>query len=79
MVDLVTRWFEITQYSNKKAIMIENLIETTWLFRYQCPVEIMYDRGGGSLVMSFKVVLQKNNMGLRQNLIPQVIHRQTQP
>ena len=46
MIALVAKWFDITQYSNKKAIMIENLEETQWVVRYPCPVEITYDRGG---------------------------------
>ena len=38
MVDPVTGWFEITQYNNKKPMMIVNLIETTWLVGYPWPV-----------------------------------------
>ena len=34
MIEPVTRWFEVTQYSNKKAMTITNLVETTWLVRY---------------------------------------------
>ena len=34
MIDPVTRWFEVIQYSDKKAMMIMNLVETTWLVRY---------------------------------------------
>ena len=30
MIDPVTKRFEITQYSDKKSIMIDNLVETTW-------------------------------------------------
>ena len=37
MLDLVTRWFKITQYDNKRAISIANLVETTWLTRYLRP------------------------------------------
>ena len=46
MIYLVTRWFEVTQYSYKKAMMITNLVETMWLVRNPWPVEIMYDQGG---------------------------------
>ena len=42
----VTRWLEVTQYSKKRAMIIVNLVETTWLVRYPWPVEITYDRGG---------------------------------
>ena len=43
MIDPTTGWFEVTQYSNKKAMVIENLVETTWLVWYPWPVEITYD------------------------------------
>ena len=41
----VTGWFEITQYDDKRAISTANLVETTWIFRYPIPMEIMYDQG----------------------------------
>ena len=44
MIDPVTVWFEITQYDNKRALSITNLVETTWLTRYPRPMEIMYDQ-----------------------------------
>ena len=53
MIDPVTRWFEVTQYRNKKAMMIENLVETTWLVRYPRPVDITYDRGAEFLGHKF--------------------------
>ena len=34
MIDPVTGWSEITQYDDKRAISIENLVETMWLTRY---------------------------------------------
>ena len=46
MIDPVTGWFEVTQYNDKKAMTIANLVETTWLVRYTWPVENTYDRGG---------------------------------
>ena len=46
MMDPVTGWFGITKYNDKRAMTIENLVETTWLVRYTWTVEIMYDRGG---------------------------------
>ena len=41
----VTGWFGKTKYVDKKAMNIENLVETTWLIRYPWPVEITYDQG----------------------------------
>ena len=46
MIDPVTRWFEVTQYRNKKAMTIVKLVENMWLVWYPCPVEITYDRRG---------------------------------
>ena len=38
MIEPVTGWFEITQYNIKKAMMIDNLVETMWLIRYPSSV-----------------------------------------
>ena len=38
MIYPVTGWFEVTQYSNKKAMTIANLVETTWLDQYPLPL-----------------------------------------
>ena len=46
MIDTVTGWFEVTQYRDKKSMTITNLVETTRLVRYPCPVDITYDQGG---------------------------------
>ena len=43
MMDRVTGWFEVTQYSDKKLMGIYKLVENTWLVRYPQPVEITYD------------------------------------
>ena len=45
MIDPVTGWLEITQYNEKRAMSIINLLETTWLTKYPTPMEIMYDQG----------------------------------
>ena len=45
MVDPTTGWSEVTQYCNKKAMTIVNLVETTCLVRYPWPVDITYYQG----------------------------------
>ena len=45
MIDPVTGWFKITQYDDKRAISIANLVETMWLTIYPRPMEITYDQG----------------------------------
>ena len=54
MIYPVNRWFQITQYNDKKAITIEKLVETMWLSRCPWPVEITYDQGGEFLGNEFK-------------------------
>ena len=44
MIDPVTGWFQITQYDDKIAISVANLVETMWLTKYPRPTEIMYDQ-----------------------------------
>ena len=43
MIYPITGWFEMKQYSDKKATIIKKLVETTWLVRYPWPVEITYN------------------------------------
>ena len=43
MIDPVTRWYEITQYDDKRVISITELVETTGLTRYPRPMEITYE------------------------------------
>ena len=45
MINYVTRWLEITQYDDKRAISMVNLVETTWLTGYPRTTKIMYDQG----------------------------------
>ena len=45
MIDPVTGWFEVTQYNDKIAISIANLVETTCMYRYHIPMHITYDQG----------------------------------
>ena len=45
MIDSVIGRFKITQYDNKRAISIANLVEAKWLDRYPRTVRIKYDQG----------------------------------
>ena len=67
MIDPVTEWFEVTQYSNKKAVMIANLVENMWLIWYPWPVEVMYDLGGKLLGHEFKNILIENEYSINTN------------
>ena len=56
MIDPVTRWFKVMQYSNKKSMTIANLVETMWLVQYPWWVEITYDQRGDFIGHDFKIV-----------------------
>ena len=38
-------WFEITEYSDKYAITIANLLKNTWIIRYPWLTETTYGQG----------------------------------
>ena len=67
MIDPVTWWFEISQYNDKKGMMIENLVETMWLVRYPWPVEMTCDWGGELLGQEFKSSLIEQECGIKTN------------
>ena len=54
MIDNVTGWFEIAQYDDKRAIYIANPSETTYLYIYPRPIEIMYDQGSEFIGNKFR-------------------------
>ena len=45
MIDPVTSWFEIAEIKTKRADIIANAVETTWLTRYPYPAQVVLDRG----------------------------------
>ena len=45
MIDPATGWLEMKQILNKRADEIANIVEQTWLTRYPCPTQIIFDRG----------------------------------
>ena len=45
MIDPATGWFEIKTIPSKRADVIANLVEQTWLSRYPWPTQIIFDRG----------------------------------
>ena len=67
MIEPVTGWFEVTQYSKKKATRIANLVETMWLVRYPWPVKITYDQGGEFFDHNFKKILIEYEYGIKTN------------
>eukprot|EP00957_Ditylum_brightwellii_P064400 4887954-Ditylum_brightwellii.AAC.1 len=45
MIDPVTSLFEIAEIKTKRADIIANVVETTWLTRYPYPTQVVLDRG----------------------------------
>ena len=45
MIDPATGWFEIVEVPNKRADVIANILEQTWLSRYPWPTQVVMDRG----------------------------------
>ena len=64
MIDSLTGWFEISQYEDKRAISITNLVETTWLYRYPRPIEITYDQGNEFIGHEFRKSLIETEYGI---------------
>ena len=53
MIDPDTGWFKITQYDDKIAVSIVDLVETLWITRYTIPMKIMYVQGSEFIVHKF--------------------------
>ena len=64
MIDPIARWFEVVKYDDKRAINIENLVETTWLYRYPRPIEITNDQGKEFIVHEFRKSLIEDEYGI---------------
>ena len=64
MINPITRWFEVVQYDDKRAINIANLVETTWLSRYPRPMEIMYDQEREFIGHEFRKSLIETEYGI---------------
>ena len=56
MIDPATFWFKIVQYTDKQAATIENLVEQSWLCRYETSKTITYNNGNEFLVHALKII-----------------------
>ena len=45
---------KITQYDDKRATSIKNLVDNMWLAKYSRPIEIKYDQGSESIDHEFR-------------------------
>ncbi len=67
MIDPATGWFEIAEVIEKRADIIANLLEFTWLTRYPWPTEIIMDRGS-EFAAEVRETL-KNEYGIHRKII----------
>eukprot|EP00957_Ditylum_brightwellii_P037847 2862554-Ditylum_brightwellii.AAC.1 len=44
MIDPATGWFEIAKNKTKRADVVFNVVETTWLTRYPYPTQVVLER-----------------------------------
>ena len=65
MIDPITGWLEVTQYSDKKSMTIANLIETMRLSRYPWLLEVMYNRRREFIDQELRKILIKNKYGIK--------------
>ena len=54
MINPVTLWFKIMGFNDKHAIIMANLVETTWITRYPWPKEIAYYQGSEFIGHEFR-------------------------
>ena len=45
MIDPATGWFDMTEINTKRADVIANKLEQTWLTKYPWPTQVVLDRG----------------------------------
>ena len=67
MIDPATGWFEIAELPDKRADIIANLLETTWLVRYPWPNKVINDRGTEFMAEVKKML--KEEYDIKQKLI----------
>ena len=64
MIDPATGWFEISQYDDKRAITVANIVEHEWLSRYPWPTMITFDQGSEFIGHEFQNMI-KHDYGIK--------------
>ena len=54
LIDPIAGQSKITEYNKKRAMNIENLVETSWLTLYPWPTEITYEQGSELIGHEFR-------------------------
>jgi len=67
MIDPATGWFEMKEIPNKRADVIANIVEQTWLTRYPWPTQMIFDRGSEFMAEFAKMI--KDDYGITKKPI----------
>ena len=67
MIDPATGWFEMKQVNTKRADVIANLVEQTWLSRYPWPTSLIIDRGTEFMAEFAEMII--NDYGIKKKPI----------
>jgi hypothetical protein len=59
MIDPATGWFGIVQSETKKADVVANKVEITWLSRYPWATKITYDHGSEFIGSEFQHLIKQ--------------------
>ena len=63
-IDTVIGWSKITNYADKRAISITNLVEPMWLSSYSRPIEVAYDQRSEFIGRKFRKYLIETEYGI---------------
>jgi len=67
MIDPATGWFKIAEIPAKRANVIADIFERTWLVRYPRPTEVIMDRGREFMAEMQRML--RNDYGINRKLI----------
>ena len=63
MIDPATGWFKISEVPDRRADIISNILQQSWLVHYPWPTKVICDRG-----KEFMVMLEED-YGIKQQVI----------
>ena len=65
MIDPAMGWFDMTSIGTKRADIIANKLETTWLTKYHRPTQVVLDRGTEFMVEVISLLRNNYNITCR--------------
>ena len=73
MIDPVSSWLEIAKIKAKRADIIANVVEATWLTRYPYPTQVVLDRGKEFMAEFSKMILKDYGVKKRPTTVKEYI------